>query len=58
MGAGEMRGGGHSVDGISFALYTCGHGLHNLWRSHFGVEHPFATYVDVHQYSVFTHSHV
>ena len=22
-----------------------GHGLHNLWRSHFGVdEHPFATY--------------
>ena len=27
-----------------------GHGLHNLWRSHFGVdEHPFATYFDVHQ---------
>ena len=22
---------------------------HNLWRSYFGVEHPFATYFDVHQ---------
>ena len=37
-----------------------GHGLHNLWRSHFGVdEHPFATYFDVHQgYRVLTHSQI
>ena len=35
-----------------------GCGLHNLWRSHFGVdEHPFATYFDVHQgYRVLSHS--
>ena len=33
---------------------------HNLWQSHFGVdEHPFATYVDVHQRNRdLTHSHI
>ena len=36
-----------------------GHGLHHLWRSHFGAdEHPFAAYFDVHQgYRVLAHRH-
>ena len=35
------------------------HGLHNLWRSRFGVdEPPFVTYFDVHQTWVWTHSHI
>ena len=29
-------------------LEQSGHGMHNLWRFHCGVEHPFATF-DVHQ---------
>ena len=36
----------------------CGHGLHHLWRAILGVEHPCATYFDVYQYRVLTHSHV
>ena len=47
---------------VSMAVSTWrhGHGLHNLWRSHFGVdEHPCATYFDDHQgYRVLTHSHI
>ena len=42
------------------SLHEYGHGLHSLWRSHFGVdEHPFATYFGVHQgYRALTHSHM
>ena len=52
-----------TTNGFNHGLFVAGsygHGLHNLWRSHFGVdEHPFATGFDVHQgYRVLTHSHM
>ena len=34
----------------SWTVFKYGHGLHNLWQSHFGVERPFAIYFDVHQF--------
>ena len=38
----------------------CGHGLHNKWRSHFGLDEHQIDHLnfDVHQgYGVWTHSH-
>ena len=55
---GEATARGFVSQSVHMAMI--GHGLHDLWRSHFGVnEHPFATYVEVHQgYRVLTHSHM
>ena len=46
----EIRRGASMADHLSGHESPHSHGLHNLWRSHFEVEHPFASYFDVHQW--------